>query len=150
MSSRKTHFEVVSLAEIAPLLAAQRMAMPAAAARPRRILLVTLNFTLATTREMLLASEGYTVTVALTSGDAVKQCESECFDLIVIGHSIPLEQRRLLLEEFRRRCSTPVLGLYRPGEAPLSDADYLFDATESPVLLLESVRDILRQTRTAN
>ena len=125
------------------MLAAESGQAPIPSA-PEKILIVTLNSTLAKTRELLFTAAGYAVAVALSFDAAVQRLESGSFDLIVIGHGIPLQQRKLLLREIRRRGATPVLGLYHPGESPLEDADYLFDATESTELLLKSIHEILR------
>jgi CheY-like chemotaxis protein len=147
VATRKTNFEVVPLSAIAPLLAAEGT-IPAI--RARKILSVSQDVNLAMTREMLLVASGYSVSTALNSEDAVRRCESGSFDLIMIGHSMPFDQKKRLLRELRKRCSTPILGLYRPGESPMKEADYLFDATESPALLLEAVRDIFRTPDTAD
>ena len=156
MATRKTTFEVVPLADIAPLLkdaevlGAVEETGPEAASRPAKILSVTYDLSLATTREMLFSGAGFQVTSVLTVGQAIQRCAVEEFALVVVGHSIPLDQRKWLLKEVRGRSSTPVLALRRAGEPPLTDADYTFDSTESPALLLEAVVNILRpKTRSA-
>jgi len=145
MATRKTTFEVVPLADIAPLLKdAEVLGSAEAASRPAKILSVTYDLSLATTREMLFSSAGFQVTSVLTVGQAIQRCAAEEFELVVVGHSIPLDQRKWLLKEVRGRCAAPVLALRRAGEPPLTDADYTFDSTESPALLLETVVNILR------
>jgi len=94
-------------------------------------------------REMLFSSAGYRVCSVLSTSAAVKQSESGVFDLIVIGHSIPLNERRFLLHELRGRCTTPTLVLYRLGEARMAGADHVFDAAEGPDVLLETIHNIL-------
>jgi hypothetical protein len=150
MATRKTTFEVVPLADIAPLLknaevlgAAEETGLHAVP-RPAKILSVTYDLSLATTREMLFSSAGFQVSSVLTVGQAIERCAVEEFELVIVGHSIPLDQRKWLLKEVRGRCATPVLALRRAGEPPLTDADYTFDSTESPALLLETVINILR------
>lgn len=105
---------------------------------------MTYDRSLGTTREMLFARAGFQVSSALTVGQAVRLCAVAPFDLIVIGHSIPMGERELLLKELRSRCSAPVLALYRLGEPPLIGANYSFDSAESPGHLLETVVDILK------
>jgi DNA-binding NtrC family response regulator len=144
MATRKTTFEVVPLADIAPLLKDAQETGFAAAPRAARILSVTYDLSLATTREMLFSSAGFQVTSVLTVGQAIERCAAEEFELVIVGHSIPLDQRKWLLKEVRGRCATPVLALRRAGEPPLTEADYTFDSTESPALLLETVVNILR------
>ncbi|HEY2115936.1 MAG TPA: hypothetical protein VGJ51_12650 [Candidatus Angelobacter sp.] len=150
MAARRTTFEIVPLVDIALLLkdaeilGATQQTSIKTAPRPARILSVTYDMSLATTREMLFSSAGFHVSSVLTAGQAIQLCTAEEFALVVIGHSIPTEQRKWLLKELRDRCATPVLALRRPGESPLAGADYILDSTESPALLLETVVNILR------
>jgi hypothetical protein len=146
MSIRKTTFEVVPLADIAPLLTAHGETHGAgtkAATKGARILSVTYDQSLAATREMLFASAGFQVSSVLTTKEAMQLCTTERFDLIVIGHSIPLSQRQLLVKMLRP-CDAPILALHRLGEPFLPDANYTFDSTLSPALLLETVTNILK------
>ncbi|MCU1256296.1 MAG: hypothetical protein JWM83_2595 [Candidatus Angelobacter sp.] len=144
MATRKTTFEVVKLADIAPLLRDAEILGSGEEAASARILSVTYDMSLATTREMLFASAGFQVSSVLTVGQAIQLCATESFDLVVVGHSIPLAHKQWLLKELRGRCAAPVLAVTRPGESQLTGADYVFDSTESPALLLETVVDILR------
>jgi DNA-binding NtrC family response regulator len=125
-------------------LLGQQEAGDRTAANPQRILSVTYDRSLAATREMLFTGAGFQVATVSTVGHAIQLCAAESFDLIVIGHSIPLQQRELLLKEARRQCGTPTLAFCRHGEPSLSDADYIFDSAESPEFLLETVVEILR------
>ena len=150
MATRKTTFEVVPLADIAPLLNDAEVfgnaaeTGPGTAPHPAKILSVSYDISLATTREMLLSAAGFQVSSALTVGRAIDLCATEEFALVIIGHSIPRDQRQWLLKELRSRCATPILAFRRPGEAPLIEADYTFDSSEGPALLLEMVIDILK------
>ena len=151
MATRKTTFEVVPLADIAPLLkdaevlgSAEEIGLETAP-QPAKILSVANDMSLAITREMLFSNAGFQVSSALTVGQAIEHCAAEEFALVVVGHSIPRDQKLWLLKELRSHCTTPILAMRRPGEAPLIEADYTFDSTESPALLLETVVNILRQ-----
>ena len=148
MATRKTMFEVVKLEEIAPLLGnAEILGNGERADRdkaPARILSITFDRSLAATREMLFNSVGFQVFSASTVDQAIKLCADKRFELIVIGHSMPLESRRLLVRELRRRCAAPLLALQRPGETPVSGVDRVFDSTLSPARLLAEVIGILR------
>ena len=135
MNGRKTNFEVVPLSVIAPLLEASTA---------RTVLSVCYDTNLARTREMLFSSAGFQVLSALTVSEAVRACSACSFDLIVIGHSIPIKDREALVKSLRRRCAVPILALLRHGESPLAGAEYFFDSTENPALLLETVKDIFR------
>jgi DNA-binding response OmpR family regulator len=150
MASRKTTFEIVPLVHIAPLLknaevlGATQQSRIKAAPKPAKILSVSHDKSLAATREMLFSSAGFHVSSALTAGQAIQLCATEEFALVVIGHSMPPEERKWLLKELRDRCTAPVLALRRLGEQPLTGADYILDSTENPALLLEAVVNILR------
>lgn len=150
MATRKTTFEVVPLAAIAlllkdaELLGSVEETGPETAPQPAKILSVANDMSLASTREMLLSSVGFQVSSALTVGQAIQLCAAEEFALVVIGHSIPRDHRQWLLKELRSNCTTPILAIRRPMEAPLIEADYTFDSAESPALLVEMVIDILK------
>lgn len=106
-----------------------------------------MDSSLAVTRAMLFTSAGFQVSSASTIDQAIQLCGNKKFDLVVIGHSIPLEQRRFLVRELRLRCETPLLGLKRPGEPLVQGVDYVFDSTLNPDRLLETVVSILDAAR---
>ena len=133
MAKRKTNFEIVKQADIAPLLANSEQ---------RRILSVTYDPSLAHTREMLFTGAGFEVSTFLDVAKAISACKSEAFDLVVLGHSIPFLERRALVREAHESCAAPVLALIRRGEPRLPEADYFFDPLENPALLLEMVINI--------
>src|SRR6267142_1039334 len=147
MATRKTTFEVVKLAEIAPLLKDAEVLGDAEEAETKgtsaRILSVSYDLSLAATREMLFTSVGFQVSTTSNIDQALELCANKAFDLIVIGHSMPLDQTRFLVKELRLRCDTPLLVLQRPGESLVTRVDYIFDSTESPALLLEAVVNIV-------
>lgn len=99
MATRKTTFEVVKLAEIAPLLKdAEILGNSKESDRetaPARILSITYDRSLAATREMLFASVGFQVYSAPTIDQAIKLCADKKFELIVIGHSMPMGKQAI-------------------------------------------------------
>jgi DNA-binding NtrC family response regulator len=148
---KKTKFQVVPLATIATLLSQTQEARTKESgnrpgAKSGKILSVTFDRSLGATREMLFTQAGFQVTTVHGIGHAIQLCAAEPFDLIVIGHSIPIEQRELLLKEVRRQCGTPTLALCRHGEPPLTNADYVFDSMDSPGLLLKTALEILKSS----
>lgn len=134
VSKHKPHFEVVKMSDIAPLLQDSHP----------RILSLTYDLSLARTRELLFTGAGFEVSTFLNVAEAIAACKSHSFDLVVLGHSIPLAERRALLKEARSLCAAPVLALVRHGEPRLPEADYFFDSLDNPALLLEMVIKILR------
>jgi hypothetical protein len=112
MSSREQHSRVVRR----PDISTKRHRFP-----PGQILSLAYDLGLANSRERLLASAGYQVSTFLDIADAVKACQAQHFDLIVVGHSIPVAQRKAFVKEVRRLCEAPVLAILRPGESPFGD-----------------------------
>src|SRR5438105_15411574 len=116
MQGRKSKFEVVPLAEIAPLIGRAAENEKTKLPRPQKILSIAYDASLATTRYLLFSRAGFQVSSALTMEDAILHCKSGGFNLVVIGHSIPSKDKKSLLEEIRKRCAAPVLALHRRAE----------------------------------
>src|SRR5215472_318083 len=138
MTKQKNHFEVVRQADIAPLIHSSDR---------RRILSITFDPSLARTREMLFNGAGFDVSTFRDLNEAIAACQHISFDLVVLGHSIPLEERRRLVKQVHALCAAPVLAMLRHGEARLQEADYFFDSSENPARLLETVINILGPKR---
>lgn len=82
----------------------------------KRILSVSYDDILLVTRQMVLEKSGYQVTSALGFTKAVEYCKHSGFDLFILGHSIPDDDKLHLIKTFRETCSAPLLSLDRPGE----------------------------------
>lgn len=117
------------------------------------ILSVSYYEPLAKTFQMLLEREGYEVVSTLTFEASIKTCEQGNFDMLILGHSIPLEEKLQIVEHFRRTCPAPIISL-RPsaGETQIHTADFQIDP--DPKVILETVTEIVRgkiaRTRTAS
>jgi DNA-binding response OmpR family regulator len=133
MTRRKPHFEVVRRVDI-PVLERNHRA---------RILSISHDRSLSHTRELLFKQAGFNVVSFFDVDTAIAYCRDHSFDLVVIGHSIPLAERLSLVKALRATCATPILSLTRPGDALLAEADYLFDPSEPPAQLLATVKLIL-------
>lgn len=72
---------------------------------------------------MLLTRRGYQVTSALGFTAALEACQASYFDLFILGHSIPQNDKKHLVAAFRAKCSAPILALQRYGEPTLPGAD---------------------------
>lgn len=103
-----------------------------------KILSVSYDETLLVTRHKILESRGYEVTSALGIRDAVQQCSSDTpFDLFILGHSIPHEEKEALIYHFRaNRPSTPVVALKKIGEERVRGADVVIEP--NPYELLDA------------
>ena len=105
------------------------------------VLCVSWNPALASTRTWLLSHAGFKVTSALGKQEATEKCKTKA-DLLVLGHSVPREEKSSIIDCFRKYSSAPVLSLLRPGQTKLPEADYGVEASE-PDDFLQTVRQIL-------
>jgi len=111
-----------------------------------RILSISYDKALLQTRELMLSREGFEVESAVGFSAAIHACEKREFDLVIMGHSIPLEDKAALIKQLRAVCQTPVLALRRPHESPLKTAEYNLDSGD-PQQFLGYVKEITnRQT----
>jgi DNA-binding response OmpR family regulator len=70
----------------------------------KRILSVSYDVSLLATRKMLLEQKGYAVENALGFSKALAFCRAGAFDLFILGHSIPYDDKLALIESFRAHC----------------------------------------------
>jgi len=112
-----------------------------------RLLSVSYDPSLLATRDLLLKYDGYEVTSALGFVQAIASSRAD-YDLIIIGHSIPQDDKRAIVAELRKRgCQAPVLSLLRHGEHAMPEAAKAIDP--DPQLVLDTVRCLVaeRQAR---
>jgi CheY-like chemotaxis protein len=107
------------------------------------ILAVSHEPVLLESRSSILRSAGYAVAQVLSIGQAIELLGSSFFDLVLLGHSIPAQDRDYLTRLIRASgLLTPVVTV-----APLTDpvpyeaADLIVEC--SPEMLLGGVREIL-------
>jgi DNA-binding response OmpR family regulator len=104
-----------------------------------RILSVSYDEVLLRTRHMLLEREGYEVVSAAGFSASLEKCKQGGFDLFVLGHSIPQEEKAKLVEEFRQSCPAPIISLRRnAGEQLVVHADHHIEPDPEPLLKLVS------------
>jgi DNA-binding response OmpR family regulator len=108
-----------------------------------RILSVSYDAALLQTRKTLLEAQGYWVLSAEGITDALKQCQSGSFDLVIIGHSIPHNDKKALHGAVRQSCNAPVLALLRTDEPPLEGAAASIDPMNASEFLL-TVRELTK------
>ncbi len=110
----------------------------------KRILSVSYNSSLLATRKLLLEINGYGVTSALGFSQAMAQCQAGGFDLFILGHSIPKDDKLELIKAFREHCPAPILSLERFGEDPVP-SDF-HDTPDDPEKFLKTVDAILSES----
>lgn len=108
-----------------------------------QILSISFDLDLLRTRELLLRRMGHSVISADGFAQVFRVCERHNgkFDLIILGHSIPPEDKRLIID-FLKDHSCPVLALLRPYEEPAENATRSIVA-EDPGALLAAVEELL-------
>ena len=110
---------------------------------PKHVLSVSYNKALLRTRELLLRRRGYSVTSGFGFSSAVAACKAARFDLFILGHSIPGNDKTELIKTFRQHCAAPVLSLLRQGESLEAEADS-YVSPDDPEVLLDRVDQMLR------
>jgi len=106
-----------------------------------RILSISYDKALLHTRAMMLSREGFEVESAVGFTAAIQACKKGKFDLVIMGHSIPSEDKSAIVKQLRAVCSTPVLALRRPNEPPVKTAEYNLDSGD-PRQFLSYIKEI--------
>jgi CheY-like chemotaxis protein len=102
------------------------------------ILSISYDERLLLTRELMLEKQGYNVSSALGLGAAIKLCRVGDYDLVILGHSIPHDDKEQIVKTLRRACHAPVLALLRLGERHMRTAEYNHEL-QSPEQFLDVV-----------
>jgi len=111
-----------------------------------RILSISYDEALLTTRQWMLEHLGHQVSSAVGFAKAIGLCQKESFDLVVIGHSIPQADKQAIVAEIRKTCKEPVLALKRLSESPLEGAEYNIDFSHDPEEFLTFVNSVLSKS----
>lgn len=92
-----------------------------------RIFSISYDPTLLRTRELLLKQMGHSVTSAEGFSQAFDVCDREpgTFDLMILGHSIPHEDKRAIIKRCGQTCRCPILALTRINEQAVPEAEPL-------------------------
>jgi len=110
-----------------------------------RILSISYDRALLSVRQHLLELEGYEVVSVFGFDKAVEQIRAGRFDLVILGHSIPLTEKDDLLKIIVENGSAPVIALFRSGEPPLANVQASIDPFQ-PAKLLAAVAQLLKAT----
>ena len=102
-----------------------------------RIFSISYDTTLLRSREFLLRQMGHSVTSADGFVEAIELCEKapETFDLIILGHSIPLEDKQAIINRCRRTHRCPVLALTLVHEPLVAEAEHSIDPSDTGAFL---------------
>ena len=115
-----------------------------AARKPKaRILSVSYDAPLLRTRQMLLERDGYEVVSTSDLATSLEKCKQSSFDIFILGHSIPGEEKEKIVKAFRAACQAPIISLRRGiGDGPVDGADFHIDPDPEP--LLNTIADLVR------
>src|SRR5947209_3466274 len=108
----------------------------------KRILSISYDDSLLRTRHWILERAGYEVTSALGFLEAQEACLKTRFDLVVIGHSIPLKDKIALARLAQTGCGAAILSLRIVGQEPIPEATFSTERSD-PEALLETVQQAL-------
>ena len=111
------------------------------------ILSISYDESLLLTRQMLLQQMGHTVYSAAGFSRAYKICTEYGgqFDLIVLGHSIPHDDKIAIVQHCKNACNMcPILALLRSGEAPIPGAARSVDSSD-PQAFMAAINEIVEE-----
>jgi DNA-binding NtrC family response regulator len=108
------------------------------------ILSISYDEPLLRTRQWILETAGFQVTSAFGFTQATKYCQADGFHLVIMGHSIPFQDKEALLNLMQKDHRPPVLALRRIGDLAPPGVDDSIDAFEGPEALLSAVRKLLK------
>lgn len=109
-----------------------------------RIFSISYDATLLKTREMLLQQMGHSVISAEGFAQAFELCDQDPgnFDLMILGHSIPHEDKRAIIRRCGQTFGCPVLALTRINEQPVPEASRSVDPGD-PRAFVAAVQELL-------
>ncbi len=106
---------------------------------PKRILSIG-NGSTGLLRNAVMSAVGYCVNSPRDPKDYYQLIELDRFDLVVIGHTVPKDERIALIKQIRlRRQGLPILTLYTSPDAQDRAADCEVNALDGPEALLRTI-----------
>jgi len=117
------------------------LGIPAVAGTEKRVLCIAYDEVVLRTRQFLLEQAGFKVTVASRLAQALVLCEDNpTFDLIVMGHQMPREDKLALIAALRPNHRVPVLSIRKDSDPPFWEADFSVNILDGPEALISAVR----------
>ena len=95
-------------------------------------------------RNAVMAAAGYRVSTPHSPDDIPKLLESESFDIVVLGHTIPRKERVELIKRIRAlQKNLPILSLYTSPDSMDRLADCEVNALEGPEALVRAIHECI-------
>ena len=109
-----------------------------------RVLLVSHVAELLQEREQTLRAAGYEVTVEQSCADAVSAIQSGPFDAVVLGFSLPEEERNQLARDIKRaNPGAKIIMTYFASVKNTDQADAILQSNAGPQEVLRAINHIL-------
>ncbi len=106
---------------------------------------VSMDHILAESRENVLRSAGYEVRTFHSSTEFTSSCAGHHFDLLLVGHSLPLRDREQVRQVFRQYSpDAPIIQLQSKNEEVASDGWRTFDIFDGPEKLLQFLAQVFK------
>jgi len=109
----------------------------------KRILSISYDDSIMKTRHYIFEQAGFDVVSALGFSDALTLCKDGKFDAVVLGHTLPPQDKTALVSVLHDHCHCPIVSIRKPGQGKHPDTDYSVDASEGPEAMLAAVREAL-------
>jgi DNA-binding response OmpR family regulator len=113
------------------------------------ILNISYDLMLLQTRSAMLLTAGHAVLPASSLSRALHWLRGCVADLVIIGHSLPPADTRVLLTA-AKTSQIPVLLLAFPNEPFASEADLVLTATDGPYAFINGVDALLQRRMSAD
>lgn len=109
----------------------------------KRILSISYDESIMKTRHFIFEQAGFEVISAWGFKEAMTQCHDGKFDVVVLGHTLPPQDKTALVSALREKCGCPIISIRKPGQSKHPDADYSVDSGEGPEAMLATIREAL-------
>lgn len=121
------------------------MSNPSPVPVARRVLSVSRDPMLLTSRNAILQQAGYTVETTMKTSEALEIVRNGRVDAVVLGDSVSYAERNALAQAIREIApKLPILVLKLASEVPPPEATSWMDSLDGPEALLAKLSEILR------
>jgi DNA-binding response OmpR family regulator len=111
---------------------------------PARILSISYNLILLNVRQQLFERNGYEVVSAKNFEEAQGRVREGGYDVVVLGHSLPNNDKERIYNALKRDCPAPVISVSVEAEHDLHPASAWVDPFQ-PDELLKAVKTLTKK-----